>query len=82
MKRPGNSRDDKSNRSPNRTSKGDDQSKKTGSTRYNKPSNPGTEKPGSKLKRNHYSDTTASGEKSLPSVRKRKPYSGRPDAGD
>jgi 23S rRNA pseudouridine2605 synthase len=77
LKRPGNSRDDKSNRSPSRTSKGDEQSKKTGSTRYNKPSNSG-----SKLKRNHYSGDAASTEKSSPSVRKRKPYSGRPDSAE
>jgi 23S rRNA pseudouridine2605 synthase len=70
LKRPGNSRDDKSSRSPKRTSKGDDQSK-------GKPSGSG-----SKLQRNHYSKDAAGLEKSSPSVRKRKPYSGRPDSGD
>jgi 23S rRNA pseudouridine2605 synthase len=82
FKRPGNSRDDKSNRSPSRTSKGDEQSKRTGSTRYNKPSNSGSDRPGSKLKRNHYSGDAGSTEKSSPSVRKRKPYSGRPDSAE
>jgi 23S rRNA pseudouridine2605 synthase len=79
FKRPGNSRDDKSNRSPNRTTKGDEQSKKPASSRHSKSSNSGST---SKLKRNHYESEAGSGQKSAPSVRRKKPYSGRPESGD
>jgi 23S rRNA pseudouridine2605 synthase len=75
FKRPGNSRDDKSTRSPNKNLKSDDQPKKTGTSRYGKPTST------SKLKRNHYSDDAGGGQKSAPPAR-RKPYSGRPDADD
>jgi 23S rRNA pseudouridine2605 synthase len=78
FKRPGNSRDDKSNRSPNRATKGDDQSKKAGTSRYSKPSNLSSDK----LKRNHYSSEAGSEQKSGPSIRRKKPYSGRPDSGE
>jgi 23S rRNA pseudouridine2605 synthase len=80
FKRPGNSRDDRSNRTPNRNSKGDEQPKKTTTSRYSKPSSSGS-KPGDKLKRNHYSSEEKGGQKSASSVR-RKPYSGRPDSDD
>ena len=73
FKRPGNSRDDKSNGSPNRTSKGDDRSKKTGSSRSGKPVST------SKLKKNHYSGDAGSQQKSSPSVRRSKPRAPRPD---
>ena len=82
FRRPGNSRDDKSNRSPNRTSRGDEQSKKTGTPRFSKPSNSSSDKPGDKLKRNHYSGDAGGEQKSGPSQRRKKPYSGRPDTGD
>jgi 23S rRNA pseudouridine2605 synthase len=81
FKRPGNSRDDKSNRSPNKATKGDDQSKKAGFSRYSKPSSSGFDKPGDKPKRKSYGSETGGGEKNSPSMR-RKPYSGRPDSGD
>lgn len=82
FKRPGNSRDDKSNRSPSRTTKGDEQSKKPASSRYSKSSNSGPDKPASRLKRNHYESEAGSGQKSAPSVRRKKPYSGRPESDD
>jgi 23S rRNA pseudouridine2605 synthase len=78
FKRPGNSRDDKSNRSPSRATKGDDQSKKAGTSRYSKPSNSSSDK----LKRNHYSSEAGSEQKSGPSIRRKKPYSGRPESGE
>jgi 23S rRNA pseudouridine2605 synthase len=78
FKRPGNSRDDKSNRSPSRATKGDDQSQKAGTSRYSKPSNSSSDK----LKRNHYSSEAGSEQKSGPSIRRKKPYSGRPDSGE
>jgi len=81
FKRPGNSRDDKSNRSPNRATKGDDQSKKAGFSRYSKPSSSGFDKPGDKPKRKSYSSETGGGEKNSPSMR-RKSNSGKPDSGD
>jgi 23S rRNA pseudouridine2605 synthase len=81
FKRPGNSRDDKSNRSPSRATKGDDQSKKAAFSRYSKPSSSGFDKPGDKPKRKSYSAEAGSGGKDSPSGR-RKPYSGRPDSGD
>ncbi|MGZ3750268.1 MAG: pseudouridine synthase [Mucilaginibacter sp.] len=82
FKRPGNSRDDKSTRSPNRNSKGDEQPKKTGASRPSKSSSSSFSKPGDKLKRNHYSSDAGSEQKSGPSVRRKKPYSPRPDADD
>ena len=81
FKRPGNSRDDKSNRSPNRATKGDDQSKKAGFSRYSKLSSSGSDKQGDKPKRKSYNSETSSGGKNSTSV-SRKSYSGRPDSGD
>ncbi len=63
FKRPRNSRDDKSNGSPKRASKGDEQPKKTGNSRANSSS--------SKLKRNHYSSDVGSDKKATPSGRRR-----------
>jgi 23S rRNA pseudouridine2605 synthase len=81
FKRPGNSRDDRSTRSPNRNSKGDEQPKKSGTSRHSKPSSSGANKPGDKLKRNHYSSNEKGEQKSASSVR-RKSYSGRSDSDD
>ncbi|WP_426670332.1 pseudouridine synthase [Mucilaginibacter sp. McL0603] len=80
FRRPGNSRDDKSNRSSNRASKGDDQSKRTGAPRSSKPSNSGSDKAGERPKRSSYGSAASGGQKSTSSER-RKPYSGRPDSG-
>lgn len=68
FKRPRNSRDDKSNGSPSKTSRGDDRAKKAGASRSGKPTST------SKLKRNHYSSDTSSEQKSSPAVRRHKPH--------
>src|ERR1700753_887900 len=70
FKRPRNSRDDKSTGSPNKASRGDDRTKKTGG-RSGKPVST------SKLKRNHYSDDANGENKSSPSVW-RNPYAESP----
>jgi len=70
FKRPRNSRDDKSTRSPKSKPNGDSRPKKTGA----KPTST------SKLKRNHYSGDAGSEQKSGPAVRKRTSYAARPDS--
>jgi 23S rRNA pseudouridine2605 synthase len=81
FKRPGNSRDDRSNRSPKRTSSGDEQSQRPTASRYNKPSNSHSDQPGGRPKRTSYGSSSGDAPKSF-SPAKRKPYSGRPDSAE
>ncbi len=81
FKRPGNSRDDRSNRSPKRTSGGDEQSQRPSASRYNKPSNSKPDQPGGRPKRASYGISSGDAPKSF-SAAKRKPYSGRPDSAE
>ncbi|MBS1523757.1 MAG: pseudouridine synthase [Bacteroidetes bacterium] len=81
FKRPGNSRDDRSNGSPNRRKTGDSRPQKSGSSRLSKSSNSGFDRTGDKPARNNHGSETRDPQKSFSSTR-RKPYSGRPESGD
>lgn len=81
FKRPGNSRDDRSNGSPGRRRTGDDKPSKTGSSRPNKSSNSRFDKTGARPGKNIHGEETRDSQKSFSSPRK-KPYSGRPESGD
>src|SRR5437879_4422189 len=81
FKRPGNSRDDKSNGSPGRRRTGDNKSSKTGSSRPNKSSNSGFDKTSARPGKSNHGDETRDPQKSFSSTRN-KPYSGRPERGD
>ncbi|MBV8389697.1 MAG: rRNA pseudouridine synthase [Mucilaginibacter sp.] len=81
FKRPGNSRDDRSNGSPGRRKTGDNKPSKTGSSRPSKSPNSGFDKTSARPGKNHHGDETRGPEKSFSSTRK-KPYSGRPESGD
>ena len=81
FKRPGNSRDDRSNGSPARRRTGDDKPSKTGSSRPGKSSNSRFDKTDAKPGRNNHGSETRDSQKSFSSSRK-KPYSGRPESGD
>jgi len=81
FKRPGNSRDDRSNRSPGRHRTSDDKPSKTGSSRPTKSSNSGFDKTSARPGRNNHGTETRDSQKSFSSPRK-KPYSGRPESGD
>ena len=81
FKRPGNSRDDKSNQSPNRRKAGDERAPKTGASRYSKSSTSGFGKAGDKPERNNYGERTGDAQKSFSSTR-RKAHPGRTETGD
>jgi 23S rRNA pseudouridine2605 synthase len=81
FKRPGNSRDDRSNGSPGRRRTGNDKPSKTGSSRPSKSSNSRFDKTDAKPGRNNHGNETGDSKKSFSSSRK-KPYSGRPESGD
>lgn len=81
FKRPGNSRDDRSNGSPGRRRTGDDKPSKTGTSRPNKSSNSRLDKTGARPGKNIHGEETRDPQKSFSSPRK-KPYSGRPESGD
>lgn len=81
FKRPGNSRDDRSNGSPGRRRTGDDKPSKTGTSRPNKSSNSRFDKTGARPGKNIHGEETRDSQKSFSPSRK-KPYSGRPEPGD
>jgi len=81
LKRPANSRDDRSARAPKRAPTGDEKAKKTTTPRYDKSASSGTEQSGSKLKRNHYGDEAAGGRRKS-SAPPGKSYSGRAGSDD
>jgi 23S rRNA pseudouridine2605 synthase len=81
FKRPGNSRDDRSKGSPNRSKTGDSRPQKPGSSRLSKSSNSGFDRTGDRPVRNNHGSETRDSQKSFSSAR-RKPYSGRPESGD
>lgn len=81
FKRPRNSRDDKSNGSPDRRRTGENKPSKTGSSRPSKSSNSGFDKTSDRPERNNHGKRTSDTPKSFSSSRS-KPYSGRPESGD
>jgi len=81
FKRPGNSRDDRSNGSPSRRKTGDNKPSKTGSSRPSKSSNSGFDKTSARPGKNNHGDGTRDSQKSFSSPG-RKTYSGRPETGD
>ena len=81
FKRPGNSRDDRSNGSPGRRKTSDNKPSKTGSSRPSKSSNSRFDKTGARPGKNDHGNETRDPQKSFSSPR-RKPYSGRPESGD
>ena len=81
FKRPGNSRDDRSNRAPKRNSGGDDKAKRSANPRYGKSSFSENKQQGDKPKRSYRAAENNSEEKKSFSPRS-KPYSGRPEGDD
>ncbi|MGN6640871.1 MAG: pseudouridine synthase [Mucilaginibacter sp.] len=78
FKRPGNSRDDRSNRTPKRNTGGDDKAKRSANSRSSKTSFSENKQQGDRPKRNYRTAENNSEEKKSFSPR-RKPYSGRPE---
>lgn len=81
FKRPGNSRDDRSSRTPKRNAGGDDKAKRPANSRYSKSSFSENKQQGDRPKRN-YRSAENNGEEKKPFSPRRKPYSGRPENDD
>jgi 23S rRNA pseudouridine2605 synthase len=78
FKRPGNSRDDRSARSPKSNFKGDDKKGKPAGSRYAKSSFSADKQQGDKPRRSYRSPEQGSDDKK-PFAERRKPYTGRPE---